>query len=54
MNIIRKLFSAKPAIDEAPTAMKKRRKLAKRSKQPRGAVRLDNNAPILEQLRSCR
>ncbi|WP_168195393.1 hypothetical protein [Bradyrhizobium sp. NAS80.1] len=53
MNIIRKLLSNKATPADAPPTSKKRRKLAKRCKKPLGAVRLDANAPIMDQLRSC-
>jgi hypothetical protein len=52
MTIFRKRPSRKAPTDEAPTP-KRRKLVAKRRKAPRGAIRLDANAPILEQLRSC-
>jgi len=51
MNVIRKLFSIRSATPPVNADSKKRRKLAKRRKAPRGSFRIDANGPILEQAR---
>lgn len=53
MAFLRKLLTGKSPPSEAPPA-KRRKLVAKRRKAQRGAIRIDANAPILEQMRQWR